>query len=139
MGKPRGKGWHKESKRHSQARKYGRATPKKVDLNKYMGTWKQLSVKPTPFFQKGCKDVTAKYKLRKDGKVDVTNKCEVNGKTKTAKGTARSISKNNKKLKVSFGIPFIEGDYNIVRLNPSYTRATIKGGGYTWELQKVKK
>lgn len=45
MARTKGKGWHKESIRHSQAKKYGQATPKKIDLKKYMGTWKQTSTR----------------------------------------------------------------------------------------------
>jgi len=134
MSKYSGSGWHKQSIRHSNARKYGKATPTKIDLKKYMGTWKQLSVEPTPFFQRGCKKVKAKNRLLPKGKVEVINTCD----GKKIVGTARSVSPDNKKLKVSFFPPF-EGDYNIVKLNPSYTRATIKGGKYKWELQKEKK
>lgn len=112
---------------------------KKVDLERYAGKWKQESVKNVPGFQKDCdqKTVTAEYKLRKDGKVDVINKCKVDGKTRTAKGIARSVSKDNRRLKVSFD-PFglFEGDYIIKQVNPSYTRAVVKGGKTEWVLTR---
>lgn len=127
------KGWHKQSIRHSNARKYGSATPKVIDLKKYMGTWKQISVKNEPIFQRGCKKVTAKYRLLPNGKVEVTNTCD----GRKIVGTARSVSKNNKKLKVSFFPPF-EGNYHITKLNPSYTRARVRSGKIVWELKKEK-
>ena len=131
-----GKGWHKESQRHSMASRIGKA-PKVVDLEKYQGTWKQVGIRNEPFFQKGCGEVKAKYKLNPDGTMKVINKCKIDGKTREIEGTARSVSKNNKKLKVSF-FPFIEGNYNIKELNKSYTKAKVTGGGTTWYLEKEK-
>lgn len=106
-------------------------TPDKINLKKYMGTWKQISVRPVPRFQKDCKNVKAIYKLRKDGKVDVVNICD----GRDIHGVARSVSKSNKELEVSF-FPFIWGEYNIVKLDKDYKNATVKGGKYTWRLKK---
>lgn len=133
MARYSGSGWHNQSVRHSNARKYGSATPKVIDLKRYMGTWKQISVKNEPIFQRGCKKVTAKYRLLTNGKVEVINTCD----GRKIVGTARSVSKNNKKLKVSFFPPF-EGNYHITKLNPNYTRARVRSGKTVWELQKVK-
>lgn len=113
---------------------------KKVDLQRYAGTWKQESVKNVPWFQKDCKQdtVKAKYTLRDDGKVDVLNTCTTKeGKVQKAKGVARSVSKDNRRLKVSFD-PFglFEGEYNIKKLNPAYTRAVVKGGKTEWVLER---
>ena len=105
----------------------------KVDIKRYMGTWKQISVNPEPHFQKGCKNVKAIYKLRADGKVIVENVCD----GRRIKGVAKSVSENNRHLKVSF-FPFIWGDYNIVKLDKNYKNATVKGGKYTWKLKKIK-
>jgi apolipoprotein D and lipocalin family protein len=138
MAKYNGSGWHKQSSRHSDAKKYGKANPSTIDLKRYSGTWKQTSVKNEPIFQKGCEKVTATYTPIKKGKIKVTNRCYKKGK-KVGKitGTARSISKSNKKLKVSFFPPF-EGNYKITKINPNYTKARVKSGKTTWELQKVK-
>jgi apolipoprotein D and lipocalin family protein len=106
-------------------------TPEKINLKRYMGTWKQISVRPVPWFQKGCKDVKAHYKLRDDGKVDVINICD----GRERRGVARSVSDDNKELKVSF-FPLISGEYNIVKLDKDYKNVTVKGGKYTWKLQK---
>lgn len=106
---------------------------KKVDLSRYQGKWKQVSVKNEPWFQKGCKNVTAKYKLKKDGTMSVTNKCD----GREIKGTARSVSDDNRKLKVDFGFPFAEGDYNIVKVDKDYKNATVRGGKTVWKLRRV--
>lgn len=105
----------------------------KVDLNKYAGTWRQVSVKNEPWFQRGCKDVTAKYELNKDGTVKVTNTCD----GRKIVGRARSVSEDNRHLKVSFGFSFPEGDYRIVKIDKAYRNATVKGGKTTWQLRKV--
>jgi hypothetical protein len=107
--------------------------PKKVDLKKYAGTWKQVRVENEPWFQKGCADVTAKYVLNKDGTVTVTNTC---GK-RSIEGTAKSVSRDNRKLEVSFGFPFPKGEYVIEHVNPTYTKAVVRGGKTRWELQKI--
>jgi lipocalin len=131
------KGWRYESYRHSLAAKGIRTRPKQIDLKRYAGTWEQVSVKPVPWFQKKCSDkkVTATYSLRKDGKIDVINKCG----TDVAKGIARSVSKDNSKLKVSF-TPFglFEGEYNIVQLDDKYRNVVVKGGNTIWKLRKLR-
>lgn len=119
-------GWRGESYRHYLAAK----GVKTVDLTKYAGTWRQESVKNEPWFQRGCKDVKAKYTLQKDGKVKVVNSCD----GRKVEATARSVSKDNRHLKVDFGLPFGEGDYRIKEVNPSYTRAVVKSGRTEWVL-----
>lgn len=112
----------------------------KVDLKRYAGTWKQESVKNEPWFQKGLQDVTATYKPRKDGKITVINKgVDAKGRVKVAKGVARSVSEDNRRLKVSFA-PFglFEGEYNIKKISPDYKRAVVQGGKTTWVLKKTK-
>lgn len=138
MAKAKG-GWYGEKTRHSQAKKYGKATPKKVNLSRYAGTWKQTSVRNEPFFQRGCEEVTSTYTPISKSKIKVTNRC-YDGKGKLKKkitGTARSVSEDNKSLKVSFFPPF-EGDYEIKRLSPDYKRAVVSSGKTTWTLKKVK-
>ena len=114
-------------------RRKKKSSRSKVDLKRYMGTWKQISVNPEPRFQRGCKNVKAIYKLRPDGKVAVTNVCD----GRKIKGVARSVSDSNRHLKVSF-FPLIWANYNIVKIDKNYKNATVKGGKYTWKLKKVK-
>jgi len=132
-----GQGWHKQSGRHRQAKITGKS-PKIIDLNKYAGTWQQVKVRNEPSFQRGCEKVTATYTPINKEKIKVTNRCYKKGeRVEKITGTARTVSKNNKKLKVSFFPPF-EGDYNIKKVNKNYTRAVVTGGGTTWTLKKVK-
>jgi apolipoprotein D and lipocalin family protein len=102
-----------------------------VDLKKYMGTWKQVSVNPVPSFQKDCKEVTATYELRPDGKVNVLNVCD----NRTIKGVAKSVSNDNRHLKVSF-FPFVWSEYNIHFIDENYKTAIVKSKKYTWKLQR---
>ena len=103
-----------------------------VDLKKYMGTWQQISVEPVPSFQKGCKDVKAIYSLRKDGKVDVLNVCD----NRSVKGIAKSVSDDNRRLKVSF-FPLIWAEYDIAEIDENYKNVTVKSRKYTWKLKKI--
>lgn len=121
--------WFGESYRHYLASK---RVSSKVDLKRYAGLWKQESVKNEPWFQKGCKRVTARYVLKKDGTVKVVNSCD----GRKIEGTARSVSKDNRKLKVNFGFPFKEGDYFIKDVNKDYTRAVVKSGKTEWVLTR---
>ncbi|WP_167855227.1 lipocalin family protein [Hymenobacter wooponensis] len=89
-----------------------------VDLHKYKGLWYEVARLPTRF-EKGCQHVTAEYKLRPDGKVQVLNTCHkegLNGPAETATALARSVDASNSKLKVQFFWPF-EGDYWILDLD----------------------
>jgi len=105
---------------------------KSIDLNRYMGTWQQLSVEPVPSFQKGCKDVKAIYTLRKDGKVDVLNVCD----NREIHGVAKSVSEDNRRLQVKF-FPLFWSDYNIAEIDDDYKFVTVKSKKYTWKLKKV--
>lgn len=140
-----GSGWHNDNIRHQNAKLFGVAgglysknLPDKVDLGKYAGKWEQVKVVNEPFFQRGCEKVVAIYKPMPDGRIKVINKCYSKGQdVRKIEGTARSVNKRNTKLKVQF-FPFIEGDYNIKELNPSYTKAKVTGGRTTWYLKKIK-
>jgi apolipoprotein D and lipocalin family protein len=126
------KGWHRENYRHSLAARG--ISVKKVDLSKYSGKWKQVA-STRPWFQKDCKKVTAQYSLNPDGTVKVVNSCD--GRKIT--GIARSVSSDNKNLKVSFGLPFPPGDYKIVYLDPQYKHAIVSSGNNTaWILARDK-
>lgn len=115
-----------------------------VDLKRYEGTWQQKLAKPFPY-QTGCKTTTATYQLLKNGKVRVINKCRTNGTTKTARALAETTNPpKNTKLLVDFGFPsnlFGKGDYHILYLNPTYTRALVgtPDKQYLWLLTRKTK
>ena len=65
-------------------------TVKNVDIEKYSGQWYEIARLPNSF-EKGLECVTAKYTVKKNGKIEVLNKgysSENSGEFKTAKGTA---------------------------------------------------
>ena len=50
----------------------------KVDLNRYTGLWYEIARLPH-FFQRGCINSRAEYRLNQDGTVAVINRCERDG------------------------------------------------------------
>ncbi len=114
-----------------------------VDLNRYMGTWYEISRYPHRF-QEDCVGSTATYNLRDDGKVDVLNQCykeKLDGELKKAHGKAWVVDPaTNAKLKVSFFWPF-SGDYWIIDLGENYEYAVVGDPNrkYLWILSRSPK
>jgi apolipoprotein D and lipocalin family protein len=111
-----------------------------VDLHRYVGLWYEIGRYPNSF-QKGCKDSTAMYTIRPDGKIDVVNSCrdEHDGSLREAKGRAWVVDKNsNAQLKVSFFWPF-RGDYWIIDLGREYEYAVVgtPNRQYLWILSRT--
>lgn len=112
-----------------------------VDLKRYVGTWYEIASYPQPF-QKGCTRTTATYTLRRDGQIDVVNKCHrgsPRGPLDVARGRARVVDdQTNAKLEVSFFGPFW-GDYWIIDLGPSYEYAVVghPSRDYLWILSRA--
>lgn len=111
-----------------------------VDLSRYSGTWYEIARYPNRF-QRDCQSNTiAEYTLRKDGKVQVVNSCrQKDGKTKTARGTAKVADKTtNAKLRVTFFWPFY-GDYWVIGLSPDYRYAIVgePKRKYLWILSRT--
>lgn len=91
----------------------------KVDLKRYVGTWYEIASLPK-WFQKGCKNTTATYKLKNDGDVAVTNRCDKDDEVSEVNGKAWVVDpQTNAKLKVQFFWPF-SGDYWIIALDVEY-------------------
>lgn len=119
-------------------------TVKQVDLGKYVGVWYEIAKIPNPFQKKCAKNTTAQYLIRKDGRIDVINRCvKSNGQTIQARGVARIIDKeSNAKLKVSFvkflGIRLFWGNYWIIGLDQNYQYAVIgePSRKYGWILSR---
>ena len=111
-----------------------------VDLNRYAGTWYEISRFPNRF-QKGCVGTTTTYTLRKDGKIDVLNQCRketLDGEISSVKGKAWVVdNKTNAKLKVSFFWPF-SGHYWIIELGEDYEYAVVghPNRKYLWILSR---
>ncbi len=115
---------------------------KHVDLEKYAGTWYEIARLPNSF-EKGLKCVTATYRLREDGKIEVINrghKIGEPGKTSKIKGVARVPDKDQPaKLKVRFFWPF-SGNYYILELEENYRYALVgePSRKYLWILARDK-
>lgn len=116
-------------------------TVKNVDLERYMGTWYEIGRFPHSF-EKDLVGVTATYKLKKNGKVEVLNqgyKNSLDGKLKRAKGFAKVPNPNEPgRLKVYFFWPF-GGDYLILDLDEEYRWALIGSYSlnYLWILSRT--
>jgi apolipoprotein D and lipocalin family protein len=113
-----------------------------VDLERYAGRWYEIARFPV-WFQEGCVGVTADYALRPDGRVDVLNTCReetLDGRERSASATARVVDEGGGRLKVRFlpWLPFIEGDYWIIHLEPDYSTAVvaIPSGTAGWILSR---
>ena len=115
-------------------------TVKKVDLQKYLGTWYEIA-RYEHYFEKGCRDVSATYSLKEDGDIKVINRCtkEEAGK-KEVVGVAYATDESNSKLKVSFFRPFY-GDYWIIMLDDDYRYAVVGDPSreYLWILSRTPK
>lgn len=112
-------------------------TASRIDLDKYMGVWHEIS-RLEHHFQKNCVGSNAEYKLRDDGEVDVVNRCidEKDGSRREAKGRAWSVDPvNNSRLKVSFFWPF-RGDYWIIEVGKKYDYSVVGSPDrkYLWVL-----
>lgn len=113
-------------------------TVAKVDVQRYMGRWYEIASFPQSF-QKGCSCTVAEYKLLENGKVSVTNSCNIDGKMKVANGKAWVTDKStNAKLKVSFFWPF-SGKYWIIDLADDYSYAVVghPNRKYLWILSRT--
>ena len=112
-----------------------------VELERYTGTWYEIASFPQSF-QRGCTATTAVYTLRRDGEIDVLNRCRkgsLDGKEKSVRGRARVVDRTtNAKLSVTFFRPF-RGDYWIIDLADDYSYAVVghPSRDYLWILSRT--
>ena len=112
-----------------------------VDLNRYLGVWYEIARYENQF-ETGCEGVTAEYRLRADGLVQVTNTCRMgspSGPAKVAVGRARVVpDSQDARLKVSFFGPFF-GDYWVLDHDPDYAWSIVgePTGRYLWLLSRT--
>ncbi len=117
-------------------------TVPKVDVDKYMGTWYEISSFPQRF-QQDCYCTMAEYRFNdQKGYVEVLNSCRKyspTGVIDTAKGKAFVTDKEtNAKLKVQFFWPF-KGKYWIIALADDYSYAMVghPNREYLWILNRM--
>lgn len=115
---------------------------KAVDLNRYVGLWYEIG-RYENAFERGCEAVTAEYRARDNGTVQVINTCRTgspNGPTKIAEGRAKvAAGSSNAKLKVSFFGPFFFGDYWVLDHDSDYAWSIVgePSGRYLWLLSRT--
>ena len=92
-----------------------------------------------------ARDVTATYELKDNGRVRVLNSClNDEGEVEQSEGEALPLDTTNAKLSVSFmpkalrWVPFTQGDYWIMRLEPGYNIALVgtPNRKYLWLLAR---
>lgn len=103
-----------------------------LDLNKYLGQWFEIGRLPLKWEDARASSVTAHYALQDDGNVEVDNRCFDNeGKPSQSIGRAAPVSGEPGQLTVSFlpkfirWIPFTEGDYWVLKVDPNYSVALV--------------
>jgi lipocalin len=113
-------------------------TVKELDLNRYLGTWYEIARFPHSF-EKNLVGVTATYRLREGGKIEVLNqgfKNTLDGEQSKAVGKAKILNKAEPgQLKVSFFWIFY-ADYYVLELDENYQYAMIGSSSdkYFWIL-----
>ena len=119
-----------------------KTTVTELDVNKYMGTWYEIA-RFQHSFEKDLTGVTATYKLRDDGKIDVINagyKNTLAGKYKEANGVAKIPDRSKPgQLKVSFFL-FFYAEYNVLKLDTEKYQYALIGSStadYLWILSRT--
>ncbi len=117
-----------------------KTTVKKLDPNRYLGTWYEIARFPHSF-EKGLVGVTATYSMRPDGKIKVLNqgrKGSLDGKLSIAEGKAKILDPTKPaNLKVSFFWIFY-AEYNVLELDENYQYVLIGSSSdkYLWILSR---
>lgn len=110
------------------------------ELDRYLGKWYEIARLPHSF-EEGLSNVTAQYRLRKDGGVDVLNRgySEEEQAWEEAEGKAYFVSDENiGHLKVSFFGPFY-ASYVVIEVDEDYRYAMVTGPDrdYLWLLSRT--
>jgi apolipoprotein D and lipocalin family protein len=113
---------------------------KEFEPEKYLGTWYEIARLPNSF-EKGLSDITATYKLRKDGGIDVLNRGYNTGKMQWSEVSGKAYftgERNTGELEVTFFWPFY-GAYKIIHLDKNYRYAMVTSNRmtYLWILSRT--
>jgi apolipoprotein D and lipocalin family protein len=112
---------------------------KPVLLDDYLGLWYEIG-RYENAFERGLEGVTAEYRARPDGAIQVINtgrRGSPSGRVSTARGVARVVDgSGGAKLKVSFFGPFFFGDYWVLDHADDYAWSIVgePSGRYLWLL-----
>ncbi len=122
----------------TQSQMIDKTTVKELDLNRYLGKWYEIARFPHSF-EKNLVGVTATYRLKDDGMIEVLNegfKNTLDGERSKAIGKAKIPNKLEPgKIKVSFFWIFY-ADYYVLELDENYQYAMIGSSSdkYFWIL-----
>lgn len=110
------------------------------ELQRYLGTWYEVA-RLDHSFERGLSRVSAEYRLKDDGGVQVINRgfSRQNQQWQEAQGKAYFVqSPSQGYLKVSFFGPFY-GSYVVFELDPDYQYAFVSGPDtdYLWLLSRT--
>jgi apolipoprotein D and lipocalin family protein len=110
-----------------------------VDLARYVGLWYELG-RYDNLFERGMEGVTAEYRARSDGLIQVINtgrKGGPNGRPQVGVGKAKVVKDSgDAKLKVSFLGPLYFGNYWVLDHDPDYAWSIVgePSGRFLWLL-----
>ena len=113
-----------------------------VDLPRYMGDWRVISVIPY-FAERNAWDSIESYALRPDGKIDNWFRCRrgsFTAKQKKYEFTAEVVNKRtNAEWRVKF-LPFVKVAYLIIDLDPDYQWTVVghPSRKYGWIMARDK-
>jgi apolipoprotein D and lipocalin family protein len=118
-----------------------------LDVQRYLGTWYEIARFPQRF-QDNCDKAEARYEMRPDGSISVTNSCmDTNdGSRRVVEGIAEVVdTKTNAKLVVSFLPSWLRwtgigrGDYWVIDLATDYSFAAVSEPKrkYLWILSRT--
>ncbi len=108
-------------------------------LSGYLGKWYEIA-RFDHSFERGMTNVTAEYRLRADGKIDVINSGWKDGKLKVANGKAKQPEPLTEpsRLKVSFFL-FFYSEYNVLMIDDEYRYSLVgsRSKDYLWILSRT--
>lgn len=116
-----------------------------LDLERYQGLWYEIARLPNSFQEQCLGEVTARYTLRADGRVDVVNRCTTEDGVASAEGLARRPDPGRPAaLEVRFApawlswLPAVWGDYQVIALDENYRWAMVGSPSreYLWILAR---
>ncbi|MDT8409991.1 MAG: lipocalin family protein [Wenzhouxiangellaceae bacterium] len=117
-----------------------------VDLERYQGRWFEIARLPNRF-QNSCDgNVSADYRLKQDGRIEVVNRCrsEHGGFNEVIGEARRPSPEDPARLEVRFAprwlswLPLVWGDYQIMALSDDYQWAMVGAPSrkYLWILAR---
>lgn len=109
----------------------------KIDLNKYLGLWNEIARIENDFEPK-MTNVTAEYRLNKDGSIQIINSGYLDSQFKHIKGIGITTDRDDL-LKVSF-FSGSYSDYRILAVTDDYEYALVGGDSkdFLWILARTK-